>query len=296
MHKFYKKWFWPLIAPGLVLLFGVVILPFIIGFIYSFTGWRGTYFAGGSFTKSFVGLDNYIAIFKNPSFLHALWYTLAFTAIAVISINIVALALAVMVNKLKKQTGIFRTIFFMPNLLGGLAFGFIWQFIFQEVFSKLVFGPQALNIPFLTNMTQDPIKNLFALAIMLCWQQGGYMMIIYMNGLGSIPNDLYEAASIDGASSIQQFCKITVPMLMPTFTIVLFLTLANSFKLLDQNVALTNGSFDTSLLALQIMNTVRETQPPNYGQAQAQAVIFFIIVAIIGLFQVSITKSREVEA
>lgn len=296
MSGFYKKWFWPLAMPGLILFVAVVLVPFLIGLLYSFTSWRGTYFVGGSVWDSFVGLDNYARIFQNKQFLHALIYTVEFTVLAVIAINVLALALALMMDYVGKHTGLFRTVFFLPNLLGGLALGFIWQFIFQNVFSTILFGPNALDIPFLTNMTQDSVKNLFALVIMFTWQMAGYMMIIYVAGLNTIPKDLYEAGAIDGANGWRRFRYITLPMLMPSITIVLFMTLAGSLKLLDQNVALTNGSFNTSMLSLQILRTVKYTQPPDYGQAQAQAVVFFVLVAIIGLVQVYVTKKREVEA
>ena len=296
MSGFYKKWFWPLAMPGLILFVAVVLVPFLIGLLYSFTSWRGTYFVGGSVWDSFVGLDNYARIFQNKQFLHALIYTVEFTVLAVIAINVLALALALMMDYVGKHTGLFRTVFFLPNLLGGLALGFIWQFIFQNVFSTILFGPNALDIPFLTNMTQDSVKNLFALVIMFTWQMAGYMMIIYVAGLNTIPKDLYEAGAIDGANGWRRFRYITLPMLMPSITIVLFMTLAGSLKLLDQNVALTNGSFNTSMLSLQILRTVKYTQPPDYGQAQAQAVVFFVLVAIIGLVQVYLTKKREVEA
>lgn len=151
------------------------------------------------------------------------WYTIKFTVIAVISINVTALALALMVTKISRLSGIFRTIFFLPNMLGGLALGFIWQFIFQIVFSQILFGPESLlPIPFLQNMTQDNTKALFALAILVTWQMAGYMMIIYITGLNNIPYDLYEAAEIDGASTFQRFRVITLPMLMPAFTVVFF--------------------------------------------------------------------------
>ncbi|WP_037284579.1 carbohydrate ABC transporter permease [Saccharibacillus sacchari] len=295
MRGYYKKWFWPLALPGLILFAAVVLVPFLIGLLYSFTAWRGTYFVGGSVWTSFVGLDNYARIFQSRQFVHALVYTLQFTAIAVVVVSVAALLLALMLDFAGKRVGAFRTIFFLPNLLGGLALGFVWQFIFQNVFT-LLFGENGLNIPFLTNMTQDTTKNLFALVIMVTWQMAGYMMIIFVAGLNNIPRDLYEAGALDGAGGWKRFRYITLPMLMPSVTIVLFLTLAGCLKLLDQNVALTNGSFNTSMLSLQILRTVRYTQPPDYGQAQAQAVVFFVLVAIIGLAQVYITKKKEVDA
>lgn len=296
MDKYYKRWFLPIALPALILFFVVIVIPFIVGVVYSFTSWRGTYFAGGSISESFVGFGNYIAAFKNPRFINAFFYTVKFTVIAVVVINIVSLALALMVTSIGKAAGLFRTVFFLPNLLGGLALGFIWQFIFQNVFSDILFGPNGLvSIPFLTNMLQDNTKALFALVLLVTWQMAGYMMIIYITGLNNIPRDIYEAAQIDGAGKIAQFRVITLPMLMPAITIVFFLTLANCFKLLDQNVALTDGNFNTRLLAMQILRTTRDTAPPDYGMAQAQAVVFFVLIAAVTLIQLSITKRREVE-
>ena len=181
-------------------------------------------------------------------------------------------------------------------MLGALAMGFVWQFIFQVVYTDILFSPDGwLHIEFLRYMTQNTTKALFALVIMTVWQSAGYMMLIYISGLNAIPGELYEAADIDGAGPIRKFFTITLPLLMPSVTIVLFLTLANSFKLLDPNVALTNGDFNTRLIALQILRTVQDKTPPDYGMAQAQAVVFFVIVAVISLFQVSLTRKREVE-
>lgn len=297
MEKYYKKWFTPLLLPAAILFVGVIIIPFIIGVVYSFSAWRGTYFHGGSGAfDTWVGFRNYVKVFQNSQFLDALVYTMKFTLLAVIAVSAAGLIMAMLISLLRKGSGVCRTIFFMPNLLGGLALGFIWQFIFQIVYSKMLFGGEGiLPIPFLTNMTQDSTKTLVALVIMVVWQMAGYMMLIFVAGINNIPGDLYEAASIDGAGAFLRFRKITMPMLMPSFTIVLFLTLSNCFKLLDQNVALTDGNFDTRLLALQILRTTKDTRPPDYGLAQAQAVIFFILIAVVGLIQVSYTKKREVE-
>ncbi len=296
MDKYYKKWFLPVVTPAAILFFAVIVIPFAAGVLYSFTSWRGTYFAGGGVFESFVGFDNYIAAFKNPRFTNAFFYTVKFTLLAVVVINVVALVLALMVTSVRRGAGVYRTVFFLPNLLGGLALGFIWQFIFQNVFSDILFGANGIvSIPFLTNMLQDSNKALIALVFMVTWQMAGYMMIIYITGLNNIPADLYEAAQIDGAGKLQQFKVITLPMLMPAITIVFFLTLANCFKLLDQNVALTDGNFNTRLLAMQILRTTRDTAPPDYGMAQAQAVIFFVLIAAVTLIQLSVTKRREVE-
>lgn len=299
MENFYRRWFYPLAAPAIILFIFVILLPFIMGTFYSFTGWRGTYFAGGTDNpfEAMVGLDNYFQAFQLERFVQAFVYTIKFTGIAVIMINISGLIMALMVTKIKTGAGLFRTIFFMPNLLGGLALGFIWAFIYEVVFSQILFSEDGLiSIPFLTNMTQNNTKSLFALALLVTWQMAGYMMIIYVNGLNNIPNDLFEAARIDGANAVQTFRVITVPMLMPAVTITFFLTLASSFKLLDQNIALTDGNFGTRTLATQILRTTRDTSPPDYGLAQAQAVIFFILIAVVTLSQVYITKKREVEA
>lgn len=296
MEKYYRKWFWLLILPAMLLFLFVIAVPFIVGTVYSFTSWRGTYFAGGSFLQSFVGLENYWKAFSDEKFVHSLVYTCCYTLVAVISINIVALAFSLMLNHLKRSVGFFRTVFFLPNMLGGLAMGFVWQFIFQVVYTDLLFSPEGLfHVEFLRYMTQDTTKALFALVIMTVWQSAGYMMLIYISGLNSVPGELYEAAEIDGSGPFRTFFTVTLPLLMPSVTIVLFLTLANSFKLLDQNIALTNGDFNTRLIALQILRTVQDGTPPDYGTAQAQAVVFFVIVAVISLLQVSFTRRKEVE-
>ncbi len=296
MEKYYKRRFAPLALPAVILFVMVILLPFVIGIVYSFTSWRGTYFAGGTLFESFVGFENYIKAFKTKKFMDALVYTVKFTLIAVVIINLVSLCMSLLATYIHKGASAYRTIYFLPNLLGGLALGYIWQFIFQIVFSKLLFGPEGvISIPALTNMTQDNTKALFALAILFTWQQAGYMILIYINGLNNIPKDLTEAASIDGANVFQRFFNITVPMLMPSFTIVFFLTLSRCFMLLDQNIALTDGDFGTRMLAMQILRTTRDSSPPNYGLAQAQAVIFFVLIAAVTIVQVSITSKKEVE-
>ena len=296
MDQYYKKGSKVLVSPAVILFICIVAIPFIIGVVYSFTSWRGTYFAGGSLTESFVGLDNYIKTFTNEQFRNSFFYTCIFTVLSVVTVNVCAMLLALLVTNIMKGSGIFRTIIFMPNMLGGLALGFIWQFIFQVVFTDILFGSEGfLHIEALRYMTQDPVKALFALLLMTTWQNAGYMMIIYVGGLNAVSTELYEAASLDGASAFQRFRKITLPLLMPSITIVLFLTLSNSFKLLDQNVALTDGEFGTRMLALQILRTLKDTNPPDYGGAQAQAVIFFIVMAIISFIQVSVTRKKEVE-
>ncbi|MDR2468816.1 MAG: sugar ABC transporter permease [Spirochaetaceae bacterium] len=301
----YQRWFWPFLIPALVLFISVIVVPFAVGLFNSFAAWRGSYYIdpliksrAGSPFSAIVGLANYKAAFSDPRFVSALWYTVRYTLVAVCMINLISLSLALLVNRAAGLlTGFLRTIFLMPNMLGALALGFIFQFIFQIIFTDLIFGPEGLvHVEALRYMTQDSTKALFALVLLTTWQSAGYMMLIYIAGLNAIPKEYYEAASIDGASPFCTFRKITVPLLMPSFTIVFFLTLSNSFKLLDQNVALTDGNFDTRMLAYQILRTVRDSNPPDYGKAQAQAAIFFVIVAIISLTQVYFTKKKEIEA
>ena len=298
MEKYYKKWFKILNIPAVILFVVVILAPFIMGVAYSFTAWRGSYFKGSEhWYGALVGFKNYLKVFHSQKFITSFIYTIKFTVVAVVIKNIVSLGMALMVRKVGKGKGFFRTVFFFPNLLGGLAMGFIWSFIFQNVYSLMLFGEDSpIHIPFLCDMLQDPNKAVFAMAIMATWQTAGYLMLIYLNGLNNIPEDLYEAASIDGATAWQKFRHITVPMLMPAFTIVFFLTLSSSFKMLDENLALTGGDFGTRMLSLQILLTTRENTPPNYGMAQAQAVIFFILIAVVSIVQVIITKRKEIEA
>ena len=298
MEKYYKKWFKILNIPAIILFVVVILVPFIMGVAYSFTAWRGSYFKGSEhWYGALVGFKNYIKVFHSQKFITSFIYTIKFTVVAVVIKNIVSLGMALMVRKVGKGKGFFRTVFFFPNLLGGLAMGFIWSFIFQNVYSLMLFGEDSpIHIPFLCDMLKDPNKAVFAMAIMATWQTAGYLMLIYLNGLNNIPEDLYEAASLDGATAWQKFRHITVPMLMPAFTIVFFLTLSSSFKMLDENLALTGGDFGTRMLSLQILLTTRENTPPNYGMAQAQAVIFFILIATVSIIQVIVTKRKEIEA
>ncbi|MDR2797465.1 MAG: sugar ABC transporter permease [Treponema sp.] len=301
----YVTWFWPFVIPALVFFIVVIVLPFIVGVFNSFTVWRGSYYfnpvtrtRAENVFEAINGISNYSNALKDVRFIQALWYTVRYTLIAVVVINVVSLSLALLINKMTTTiAGIFRTVFFLPNMLGGLALGYIFQFIFQVVFTDMIFSPQGIiHIEALRYMTQHSVKALFALVFLTTWQSSGYMMLIYIAGLNTIPKDYYEAASIDGSSPWHTFWKITVPMLMPSFTVVLFTTLSSSFKLLDQNVALTDGNFNTRMLAYQILRTIRDSNPSDYGKAQAQAVIFFILVAVITLTQVYLTKKKEIEA
>lgn len=298
MKSFYKKKFGFMVLPSIVLFLLVIIIPFVQGVVYSFTEWRGTYFVGGEhWCNALVGLKNYISIFQSKDFLTALGYTGCYAVIAVIAQNIFSLALALLIKRITKGKGFFRTVLFLPYVLGMLAMGYIWRFIFENVFSQILFGTDGIiHIGLLNNMLQNQWKALIAYMIVGVWQVAGYYLIIYLNGLNNISEDLYEAARIDGAGRWYQFRKITLPLLMPSFTIVLFMSLANSFKMLDLNVSLTEGNFGTTMISYMILRTVRESTPPEYGTAQAQAVVFFIIIAAISIAQVRFTKKREVDS
>ena len=279
-----------LMLPTLIAFIIAFIIPFVLGIYLSFTKFTTVTDA------QWIGLSNYIVAFRDKDFLASLLFTVKFVLVNLVTINLIAFMLAYVLSKKLRGTNIFRTVIFMPNLLGGLALGYIWQFIFEIIFSQLIFNKDGIiNIPFFCNMLQDRYKAMIALAILVTWQMAGYMMLIYTTGLNNIPTDLSEAAAIDGANVFQRFRYITIPMLMPSFTIVFFLTLSKCFMLLDPNVALTDGNFNTRLLAMQILRTTKDTNPPDYGLAQAQAVIFFLLIAAVTLTQVVVTKKKEVE-
>lgn len=263
-------------------------LAFLIGFVIPFL--VGMYLSFCKFTtvtdSKFVAFENYKYIFSDGAFLHSLWYTALFTVVAVISINLIAFTIALFLTKQIKGTNIFRTVFFMPNLIGGIVLGYIWQLIFNGIL-----------LYFDKTLTFSASYGFWGLLILLNWQQVGYMMIIYIAGIQNIPPDVIEAAKIDGATSFQVLRKVTIPMVMPSITISVFLTLTNSFKLFDQNLALTAGepSGKSEMLALNIYNTFYG-RPGFEGVGQAKAVIFFLIVAALALIQLYLTKIKEVQA
>ena len=279
--------------------FLIFVLPtlaaFAIGFIYPF--FQGIYLSFCKFITTsdatFVGFDNYVKAFQDPSFLNAFWFTIMFVVVSVILINVLAFAIAYVLTLGIRGSNIFRTVFFMPNLIGGIVLGYIWQLIFDGILKN--FG---------TSIVLNETFGFWGLIILMCWQQAGYMMIIYIAGFQSIPNHLYEAARIDGASKPKILTKITIPMMAPSITVCTFLTLTNSFKLFDQNLALTNGMpidfmsgtaiKKTQMLALDIYNTFYANN--NFrGVGQAKAVIFFVVVAGIALVQLYFTRKREVQ-
>lgn len=283
MQKMLKKYFPVFVLPTLAAFAVSFLIPFVMGIYLSFTEFKVVN------ESTWVGLKNYISIFvKDETFLHSLWLTVKFTAVSVVTVNLIAFALALLMTKGLKGTNAFRTVFFMPNLIGGIVLGHIWSLIINGVLG--FFG---------VDITYDPKYGFWGLVIMMNWQLIGYMMIIYIAGLQNIPDDIKEAAQIDGASRWQSLIRITVPMLMPSVTICTFLTLTNSFKLFDQNLALNGKSADTALLALDIYKTFYDHTGLKlaewHGTAQAKAVIFFILVAVIAFIQLKATRSREVE-
>ena len=262
-------------------------LAFILGFIAPFI--MGIYLSFCKITTvtdaKFIGFSNYLKIFTDPSFVHALWYTALFTVVSVILINVLAFTVALLLTKGFKGTNIFRTVFFMPNLIGGIILGYIWQLLLNGIL-----------LYFNRTLTYSSTYGFWGLIVLMCWQQIGYMMIIYIAGIQNISGDLIEAAKIDGANARQILRNVTIPMVMPSITICTFLTLTNSFKLFDQNLALTNGepSKMSEMLALNIYNTFYGRTGWE-GVGQAKAVVFFILVAIIALAQNKITRRKEVQ-
>ncbi len=278
------------------LFMGPTIICFCIGFIWPFI--QGIYLSFCQFTiitsTKFVGFSNYIRAVKDPSFIHAFWYTALYTVVSVVLINLFAFLFALALTQKMKGSNLFRTVFFMPNLIGGIVLSYIWSMIFDGVLSK--YG---------TSILMDERLGFWGLVILMCWQQIGYMMIIYIAGLQAIPGDMLEAAEIDGASKWQTLIRITIPNVMTSITICTFLTLSNGFKLFDQNLALTGGlpiSYvngeqvsASEMLALNIYNTYMMSGKYSRGTAQAKAVIFFILVAAIGLLQLKLTRNKEVQ-
>jgi len=275
------KYYFPIFAlPTLLAFLVAFLIPFILGMYLSFTEFTTVMDA------KWVGLSNYAKAFGNKEFINALWFTGKFTVVSVITINICAFALALLLTRGLKGSNLFRTVFFMPNLIGGIVLGYIWQLIINGILFK--FG---------VTLTYDPKYGFWGLVVLMNWQLIGYMMIIYIAGIQNVPPELIEAAKIDGAGPLRILRNVIIPMIMPAITICLFLTISNSFKLFDQNLALTAGapSRKTAMLALDIFNTF-------YGKAgwegvgQAKAVIFFILVAVIAFAQLIFTRSKEVES
>lgn len=279
MEKAIKK-YWPVfLVPTLVSFLIGFIVPFILGVWLSFCDFTTVTDA------QFTGIENYLRAFQDTIFQHAFWYTALFAIVSLLVINVIAFALALALTQKMRGTNLFRTVFFMPNLIGGIVLGYIWQLIFNGILAQY---SQAINL--------NEWYGFAGLVILVSWQQIGYMMIVYIAGLQSIPTDVLEAAEVDGAGPWERLKSVIIPMMMPSITICTFLSITNGFKLFDQNLSLTAGepSKLSELLALNIYNTFYGRTGWE-GVGQAKAVIFCFVVVAIGLIQLRVTRSKEVQ-
>lgn len=280
MQKSIQKYFALFALPGLICFAIAFLIPMVMGVVLSF--FKFTTVTDGTF----IGFENYKRIFINNDFTSALWFTARFTIVSVITINLGAFTLAMLLTRGIRGTNAFRTIFFMPNLIGGIVLGWIWQVIINGVLL-----PRGVTI------VSDPKYGFWGLVVLMNWQNIGYMMVIYIAGIQNIPHDLIEAAQIDGAGKVAMLRSVILPSIMPSITICSFLTLTNGFKLFDQNLALTAGDpgKQTEMLALNIFNTFYGRSGFE-GVGQAKAVLFTLLVAFIALTQLRLTRSKEVQA
>ena len=284
-----RKWaplfLWPMLVAFLI----GFVWPFLQGLFLSFTKFKTTS------RWEFVGISNYVRAFQDESFRYSFGYTAVYAIVSLVLINVLAFAIAYALTQKIRGANLFRTVFFMPNLIGGIVLGYIWSMIFDGVLG-------AYGQSILTNSTW----GFWGLIILMCWQQIGYMMIIYIAGLQAVPSEMMEAARIDGATGWQSLFHVTIPNVMPSITICMFLSLTNGFKLFDQNLALTGGLpyiinpdgstvHTTEMLALNIYNTFYSQNVNSRGVAQAKAVLFFILVATLGLIQLTSTRKKEVQ-
>lgn len=278
------------VGPAFICFAVIMIIPFILGMYYSFTSWNGV-----SDLVSFNGLDNFKQIlFHDDDFMKAFWFTFRFSICAVIFSNLVAFLIALMLTRPLKLRNSLRTVFFLPNVIGGLLLGFIWQFIFVKGFpaiGQLTHIP-LFNLPWLG----DESTSFWALVIVFTWQSAGYFMVIYIAALMNVPKDVLEAARIDGANSWQLLRTVTAPLIMPAVTVCLFLAISNSFKMFDLNLSLTKGGPFKSTESVALNIYTEAFQNNRFGLGTAKALIFFVVVAIITSLQVKLTKSKEVEA
>ena len=284
-----RRWAWLFLGP--------VVAAFTIGFVWPF--FQGIYLSFCKFrvtsNAKLIGLGNYEAALADASFQHSFWYTALTAVVSLVLINVLAFAVAYILTQNIKGSNLYRTVFFMPNLIGGIVLGYIWSMIFDGILSA--YG---------TSILLETKYGFWGLIILMCWQQIGYMMIIYIAGLQAVSEEMLEAAKIDGATKSQTLFKVTIPNVMPSITICTFLGLTNGFKLFDQNLALTAGQpfiiqpdgtniKTTEMLALNIYNTFYSSNSASKGVAQSKAVIFFILVATLGLIQLAYTRKREVQ-
>ncbi|MGA2381156.1 MAG: sugar ABC transporter permease [Spirochaetia bacterium] len=294
--------FWLFLAPVLLAFVVVIVIPFFLGAYYSFTNWSATARLGD--TLKLVGLANYAGILKDPSFTYSFILTVVYTVLNMIVINVVSFGLAMLVTRKLKGRNVYRAGFFIPNLIGGLILGYVWQFIFNNAIpsigTMLGIAPWAdpANLMLARSNTA-----LLAMVLVGTWQYAGYVMVIYVAAIETIPQELLEAAQIDGASPFRRLRAITLPMTRQAFTITIFLTLVNSFKQFDVNVSLTGGGpsamfmgqpiYGTQLLAMNIYN--QGLKSDDMAGGQARAVIFFLVLVLVSIIQVSINKKREIE-
>ncbi len=284
-----RKWFPVFLLPTVAAFAVGFVWPFLHGLFLSFTQFKTT-------SKwTWIGPDNYVRAFADESFRYSFGYTALYAVVSLVLINVLAFTIAYFLTQKIRGANLFRTVFFMPNLIGGIVLGYIWSMIFDGLLS-------AYSKSILTDQTW----GFWGLIILMCWQQVGYMMIIYIAGLQAVPEDMLEAARIDGATNTQTLFRVTIPNVMPSFTICMFLSLTNGFKLFDQNLALTGGLpyiihpdgssvHTTEMLALNIYNTFYGQNSNSRGVAQAKAVLFFILVATLGLLQLKTTRDKEVQ-
>ncbi|MDN6968684.1 sugar ABC transporter permease [Oenococcus sp. UCMA 17063] len=276
--------YWLFVAPTLILLGIIIVIPFIIGIFYSFTNSNGL-------TASWIGLKNYQLLLSDDNFLESCWLTILFSLLSVVGINVIGLGFALLVTRSDNYFNrLLRTIFFVPNLIGGILLGFIWQFIFIQIFQA--FG-ESLDWSWLEGWLSTPATGLWGLVILFWWQMSGYIMLIYISFLNNIPKNTIESAELDGANNQQIFWHIKFPQLAPAFTISLFLTLANSFKIYEQNLALTNGGpyRSTELISMNIYNTAFVNYQQGY--AQAEGIVLFIFVMLVSFAQLYFSRKRE---
>lgn len=288
--------FWLFVGPALFAFSLVIVIPFFIGIYYSFTDWTAA-----STSANWVGLQNYVQLFtESTQFIYSLIITILYSAFNIVLINSVSFGLALLVTRGLKWQNIYRVGFFLPNLVGGLILGYLWQFIFNNAFVQL---GDIIGVAW-NSMLADRSTALIAISITWAWQYAGYIMMIYVTAIQNIPADLIEAAQIDGARPIHRLRYITLPMVAPAFTVTLFLTLINSFKQFDVNFSLTQGGpwtlfndmyiWGTKLISMQIYDTWASQN--NAALAQAQAIVFFILLTLISIMQVRANKKKEIEA
>ena len=279
MQKAIKRYFPVFVLPTLIAFTIGFLAPFVLGVYLSFCKFTTVTDA------KFIGLSNYAKILGDGDFLHSLWFTALFTIVTVLLINIFAFAVAMLLTKNIKGTNIFRTVFFMPNLIGGIVLGYVWQLLLNGILAH-----------FQKTLTYSSKYGFWGLVILMLWQQVGYMMIIYIAGLQGLPGDVIEAAAVDGANSRQTLFNVTIPLMMPSITVCTFLTVTNGFKMFDQNLSLTGGdpAKQSQLLALNIYDTFYG-RVGYEGVGQAKAVIFFLAVIVISMLQLRLTRSKEVQ-